>query len=357
MMHLRVLVFFSLILVSLGLFSQASLGDCGPYTIEFLERIYNAQEDETTFRYKVSNADDDTDISHWVLELPVCVAVRLSLTPPAETNPVGEPHTFTAKLETISTGGCESLVEAGGEEHNDSVSCGEDPTTGLYGVKFDQGFEYAGETRTYLITLAGEWPLGEVQAAVKAGPNEHLCTVPGPACPPVGFPDGQEWEDQWEPLSGETVTFTISDSTYGGYLGATNSYTETTDADGEAELTLTADEPGNLAVVASFEGYVAGVDGVERYVEVASSPAYKTWAVDFDPSISLDKSADPQTYDAVGDEISYTFEVENTGNVTLTDVTVVDPLTGLNENVGDLDPGDSATRTDTYTITQADLDA
>ncbi|MFC3879250.1 gliding motility-associated C-terminal domain-containing protein, partial [Algoriphagus namhaensis] len=49
--------------------------------------------------------------------------------------------------------------------------------------------------------------------------------------------------------------------------------------------------------------------------------------------------------------------VTNTGNVTLSDVTVEDPLTGLNTNVGDLAPGESATVVTSYTITQADVDA
>ncbi|MGY6742364.1 MAG: DUF7507 domain-containing protein, partial [Cecembia sp.] len=78
------------------------------------------------------------------------------------------------------------------------------------------------------------------------------------------------------------------------------------------------------------------------------------------PSISLSKTADPLTYSAVGEVVTYTFTVENTGNVTLSDVSISDPLTGLSAvspaNIATLAPGATETFTATYTITQADLD-
>ncbi|WP_035456984.1 DUF7507 domain-containing protein, partial [Algoriphagus terrigena] len=73
--------------------------------------------------------------------------------------------------------------------------------------------------------------------------------------------------------------------------------------------------------------------------------------------IAIQKTADVSTYDAAGDVIPYTIVVTNTGNVTLTDVTVTDPQTSLNQNAGTLAPGESATVSTTYTITQADVDA
>ncbi len=80
------------------------------------------------------------------------------------------------------------------------------------------------------------------------------------------------------------------------------------------------------------------------------------------PAISLDKSADPQTYTYVGDVITYTFKAVNTGDVTLTDVTITDPLPGLSAlDCGDpgqpatLQPGERLECTATYTITAADV--
>ena len=83
-------------------------------------------------------------------------------------------------------------------------------------------------------------------------------------------------------------------------------------------------------------------------------------------SISLTKSATlhtdvvpPDNRADAGDKISYAFSVTNTGNVTLTGVTVADPLTGLSCPVGTLAPGqtDTTTCSALYTLTQADVNA
>ncbi|MGU3357678.1 hypothetical protein ACLBWJ_10540 [Microbacterium sp. M4A5_1d] len=66
-----------------------------------------------------------------------------------------------------------------------------------------------------------------------------------------------------------------------------------------------------------------------------------------------------------GGELTYSFTATNTGDVTLTDVAIVDELPGLSElsygdwpaSAGVLAPGQSVTATATYTPTQADRDA
>ncbi|MCS5491196.1 DUF7507 domain-containing protein, partial [Algoriphagus limi] len=75
------------------------------------------------------------------------------------------------------------------------------------------------------------------------------------------------------------------------------------------------------------------------------------------PELTVIKTSDVSTYESVGDVITYTITVQNTGNVTLTDVVVSDPLTGLDELIASLAPGVTETYTTTYTITQVDLDA
>ncbi|WP_158277250.1 DUF7507 domain-containing protein [Serinibacter arcticus] len=85
-----------------------------------------------------------------------------------------------------------------------------------------------------------------------------------------------------------------------------------------------------------------------------------------DPSLTVVKSVDPadQLSYGVGQEVTYSFVVTNTGNVTLTDVVVnetafdgtgeLGPLTPA--SVATLAPAESTTFTATYTLTQADVD-
>ena len=79
------------------------------------------------------------------------------------------------------------------------------------------------------------------------------------------------------------------------------------------------------------------------------------------PGIDLEKTADTQGPVSVGDTITYTFTVENTGDVDLTDVTITDTLPGLTwvtgPNLGDLAVGQVKTGTATYVVRQADVDA
>ena len=91
-------------------------------------------------------------------------------------------------------------------------------------------------------------------------------------------------------------------------------------------------------------------------------------------AIALDKSSTLPTVAAgllssasdVGDTIEYSFEVKNVGNVTLTNVSVTDPLITAAPNngtincptgVASMNPGDTVTCTATYTLTQPDIDA
>jgi uncharacterized repeat protein (TIGR01451 family) len=84
------------------------------------------------------------------------------------------------------------------------------------------------------------------------------------------------------------------------------------------------------------------------------------------PALAVVKTANTTAITAVGQEITYSFLVTNTGNVTLTDATVTEgTFTGsgtLSAPVcpaaaASLLPGENVTCTATYTVTQADLDA
>ena len=65
------------------------------------------------------------------------------------------------------------------------------------------------------------------------------------------------------------------------------------------------------------------------------------------------------TGNAVGDVIEYTFEVTNTGNVTVDNISITDAKLGMTDvavTPSTLNPGESTTLTANYTVTQADLD-
>ena len=77
------------------------------------------------------------------------------------------------------------------------------------------------------------------------------------------------------------------------------------------------------------------------------------------PALTVDKSAVPSTYGAVGDAIAYSYLVTNSGNVTLTGpFTVSDDKTTVTcPATASLASGGSITCTATYMVSQADLDA
>ncbi|MFK7939876.1 MAG: hypothetical protein AB8B82_10885 [Roseovarius sp.] len=61
------------------------------------------------------------------------------------------------------------------------------------------------------------------------------------------------------------------------------------------------------------------------------------------PLVQIVKTPSVNSYAVVGDSINYTFVVTNTGNVTLTNLQVGDPLLSFTCALDDLDPGDVAT--------------
>ena len=100
-----------------------------------------------------------------------------------------------------------------------------------------------------------------------------------------------------------------------------------------------------------------------------AAPAAKTATVVVNgptsaPTVQITKVASQPTYAAVGNVISYTFSVKNTGNVTLSNLVVSDPaLAGFSCALANLAPGATATTCSggaplqaSKTITQAEID-
>ena len=110
-----------------------------------------------------------------------------------------------------------------------------------------------------------------------------------------------------------------------------------------------------------------GTDDVSDISDDNSNTGDDTTTTTFgqNPSIALIKTGvfkdeNEDGFAQVGETIDYTFTVTNTGNVTVSNITISDPLPGITLSGGsiDLDPGafDDSTLTATYTLTQADID-
>jgi gliding motility-associated-like protein/uncharacterized repeat protein (TIGR01451 family) len=104
------------------------------------------------------------------------------------------------------------------------------------------------------------------------------------------------------------------------------------------------------------------VPGTVTYTFTTNNPSQCANAITMDITVSrseltVTKTASQATYFAAGETITYTILVENTGNSILSNVTVTDPLTGLNANIPSMAPGagNAVIYTQTYTVLQSDV--
>lgn len=168
----------------------------------------------------------------------------------------------------------------------------------------------------------------------------------------TGEPGLENWEI-WADLNNngirdqeEPSTLTLSDGAYGLFFFL----------DPQATTTVRLYEVQHL-------GYTQTYPTSPSYHSLSVTPGFEYPGYNFGnflqaPALSLVKTATPATYDSVGDVISYSYLVTNTGNVRLHNVTVTDDKATVSPvSVATLAPGASTTFTASYTITQADLDA
>ena len=132
-----------------------------------------------------------------------------------------------------------------------------------------------------------------------------------------------------------------------GMITCTASYT----------ITLADLDAGSVTNTARATGKDAATNGND----VTSAQDTATVTAVQSPSLGMVKTALPTTYNALGDVIGYSYEVTNTGNVTLYAPFTVDDDKAADEACPatpvSLAPGDKITCTASYTITQVDLDA
>ena len=92
--------------------------------------------------------------------------------------------------------------------------------------------------------------------------------------------------------------------------------------------------------------------------DVTSPVDTTTTAIAQTPALTVDKTASTATYNTVGQVVNYSYLVTNTGNVSISGITVTDDrIPSVSCPVTTLAFAASTTCTGSYTITQADLDA
>ncbi|MCU1529558.1 MAG: hypothetical protein JWP75_3321, partial [Frondihabitans sp.] len=135
--------------------------------------------------------------------------------------------------------------------------------------------------------------------------------------------------------------------------------TQTTTCTATYTLTQADVDSGTVTNTATATGTSPG------NATVTSDPSTATITTDRSAALTLVKSADRSTVSAVGDTISYTFLITNTGTVTLSAPSVTEtsfsgsgtaPVVDCGIGVS-LAPTQAATCTATYDVTQADLDS
>jgi uncharacterized repeat protein (TIGR01451 family) len=177
-------------------------------------------------------------------------------------------------------------------------------------------------TYTYAVTNAGDVPLSNISVTdTQTPPAGPLAS--GPTCPASSIP------------------------TPGSTVFCTSTYTVS-----QADL-----DHGTITDTAVATAAANGQP-------VSSPPSLATVKVSQSAAITLTKTASPGTFSQVGQVITYTFVVTNSGNVTLSDPTVADTQTapaGKLTNpptcsTATLAPAASTTCTGQYAVTQADID-
>lgn len=102
----------------------------------------------STWSYTVTGVGASKDLSHWILAL------------------------------------CDELDEQDVVDTvpSSDVEIGTDPTTQVYGIKWDKEIDKNGGTKTFEFTLNGQYASELVEVAFKAGTQVYYCSITGPGC-------------------------------------------------------------------------------------------------------------------------------------------------------------------------------
>ena len=157
-----------------------------------------------------------------------------------------------------------------------------------------------------------------------------------------------------------TVTFVSGDTDTDGNLdvGETWTYSASYTVQ-QSDIDTNGGGDGDIDNTATVVSTETGPDTADASVPVAQTPALNITKVVND----VDGDTTAPVADAAGDVVTYTISVANTGNQTLTGVTVTDTLdptvtfvSGDTDTDGNLDVGETWTYSASYTVQQSDID-
>ncbi|MBG0763635.1 MAG: DUF11 domain-containing protein [Tissierellales bacterium] len=142
-------------------------------------------------------------------------------------------------------------------------------------------------------------------------------------------------------MLGYSTTISMLDPGEDWEVEIETSYSSTGDKENTAKASTFVETPGQP------NGFLVEVED-DATVDVNSRPSRNTYRM------TIEKEADGDFYE-VGDTITYTIVVENTGNSRLTDIEVTDDMTGLSETIGSLNPGETEEFETTYVAQESDI--
>ncbi len=292
---------------------------------------YDAVGDEITYTYTLTNSGNVTLSGPFTVEDDKATTSRVGVVPDPDVLAPGDDITFTATYvitqADLDAGSVKNVAQGFGyfgedkvesNEDDETVAAVPDPKLTLLKKAAPATYDAVGDVITYTYTLTNT---GNVTLSGPFSVTDDKATV---------VPDNPALMAL---APGASATFSAS-------------YTIT-----QADL-----DAGSVTNTARGKGFY-GDD------EVLSNFDDETVTADQRPALTLLKKAAPATYDAVGDEITYTYTLTNSGNVTLSGPFTVEDDKATTSRVGVvpdpdvLAPGDDITFTATYVITQADLDA
>jgi uncharacterized repeat protein (TIGR01451 family) len=230
-------------------------------------------------------------------------------------------------------------------------------------------------------TATGTPPTGAPVTSVTSTPSvASITTISSPATPAVSLVKKATVTpaaDQGGVKVGDTIAYSyvvtntgnvdltsvaVSDPTLGAVTcmtpaspGLAPGATETCSASSTHTVTQADVDTGSVTDTATATGTDPGGG-----VSPVSAPSTVTVPANQAPAIAIVKTASQSTFSGSGQMITYTYVVTNTGNVTLSGVTVTDPMPGLSAiscPATALAPGATQTCTASYTTTKADVNA